>query len=333
MMALSRRDKGLIPKPLTRTPREKRRSARVECRFPVSIVLLNGWSITAWTQNMSPQGLFVEYSLADSDGYNIKKNDCLKLVLNSPFMTSEGAIQRLYNVVDVTQKSDSRGLLRLELADDASREFGLGGYTVIRPADYLVPDGLEMEFLKTQELLDLKLPDERAKLVVVTSAQEGAGVSTFSWWFASCLARMADSRVLFIDGNLRQREVGEEPAEHVGLLNVLRGQCNIADAVIDLGSGCPRILDSGNAGDYLSGEVSAKMVKEVFDLVRDHFDYVIIDTLPVNTSPFTLMLAREADGTLLVIENRKTGRDTAREGLDLLKQVGCNVLGAVLNRV
>ena len=58
----------------------------------------------------------------------------------------------------------------------------------------------------------------------------------------------------------------------------------------------------------------------------------MLDTLPVNSSPFTLMLAREADGTLLVIESEKTKRDVAKDAIALLNQVGCNVLGAVLNR-
>lgn len=337
-MAASKQDERLKLRSTTEKPRRKfavenRHSSRIECTFPVSIQLLNGWSINAWTQNMSPQGLMVDFSLADTAGYQIKVDDCLKVVLNSPFMTSDGANRRLYRVVEVSNKSSARGILRLEVANDATREFGLGGYTVIRPADYVVPNALEMEFLKTLELVDFKLTDNGAKLLVVTSAQDGAGVSTFSWWFASCLARMMDSNVLYIDGNLRQREIGEEFVERAGLLNVLRGQCEFEEAVVDLGSGCPRILDSGNAGDYLAGEVSGRMVRDMFRSLRDKFDYVVVDTLPVNASPFTLMLAREADGTLLVIESEKTRRDVAKDALDLLRQVGCNVLGAVLNRV
>jgi Mrp family chromosome partitioning ATPase len=116
-------------------------------------------------------------------------------------------------------------------------------------------------------------------------------------------------------------------------MNVMRGEYKLIDAVVELGSRCPRILNCGNAGDYLAGEVSEKMVRDTFSALREDYGYIVVDTLPVSTSPFTLMLAREADGTLLVIESKKTKRDVAKDALDLLYQVGCNVLGGVLNRV
>lgn len=311
---------------------DNRRSNRIGCSFPVTIQLTTGEKLAAWTINISPEGLRVQLARTSNTVGSLKVGDRLTLVLNSPFFRSRCVKLHEYRVVGTTNASNTHMQLGLELACAVGASAPSDNFSFIRPSEYVVPSSLEMEFLKTLELIDFKLPDQTSKVILVTAAQEHAGVSTFSWWFASCITRMVETRVLFIDGNLRQRESYDTSVPQPGLINVLRRKYDCDEAIVDLGPGCPSILNCGNAGDYLAGDISVKMLSETFAKLREKFDYIIVDSLPVIASPFSLMLAREADGTLLVVENKTTKRDVAKTALDLLNQTGCNVLGALLNR-
>ena len=94
-MSVSENNKRLVPQerktPVAKPGVENRRSPRIECNFPLTIELMNGVSLTAWTHDISPEGLFVEYDIAETDGAVIKINERLKVVLNSPFLTIRGA--------------------------------------------------------------------------------------------------------------------------------------------------------------------------------------------------------------------------------------------------
>lgn len=311
---------------------EHRRSKRQRCTIPVLLELGDGETLVAWTQNISAEGLLVEFPVSASDA-GPRKGGYVDLVLNSPFLPGHSVNRRRCRIVETDHMAEGRGLLRLEAAEGLANDQGEMSEAIIRPSEYIVPVDMEMEFLKTLELIDFKLPDQASRVVVLTAAEEKAGASTFSWWFASCLARIVERKVLYIDGNLRQRKTGDQADAATGLLHLLQAKCRPEDAVVDYGPGCPRIMGSGNTVGYQSGEISAQMIARAFSALRQDYDYIVVDALPVRSSPLTLMLAREADGVLLVVQSRKTERDAACEAVDLLHQFNCRVLGAVLNRV
>jgi Mrp family chromosome partitioning ATPase len=69
-----------------------------------------------------------------------------------------------------------------------------------------------------------------------------------------------------------------------------------------------------------------------FSVVRDRFDFVIVDSPPVLVVSDGLLLASHADGVILVAESRTSAPNRVSLALERLERVNAVVLGAVLNR-
>ena len=74
-------------------------------------------------------------------------------------------------------------------------------------------------------------------------------------------------------------------------------------------------------------------MKEVLDLIRASFDFILIDSPPVIAVTDAAVLSVMSDGVLLVLNGRETKAAAARHAIERLAAVRANVLGVVLNGV
>src|ERR671939_494452 len=74
-------------------------------------------------------------------------------------------------------------------------------------------------------------------------------------------------------------------------------------------------------------------MRERLDELRELCDVVILDSPPALTVSDPAILAGLADGTLLVVDARRTRAQAVIESVHRLRGAGAVVLGAVLNRV
>lgn len=67
-------------------------------------------------------------------------------------------------------------------------------------------------------------------------------------------------------------------------------------------------------------------------MMRDRFDYILMDSPSLDSSSEALTLGSMVDGVLLVVEAGKTRRQSARNAKEELEAAGGKVLGIVLNK-
>ena len=79
----------------------------------------------------------------------------------------------------------------------------------------------------------------------------------------------------------------------------------------------------------MSEEIFVKMLEEAYS----SFDYVIIDTSPLNLAGDGLKYASHAEATVLVVGSGKTDFRTAREAAKELKGVRAQLVGCILNKI
>ena len=175
---------------------------------------------------------------------------------------------------------------------------------------------------------------EPPRVILVTSAMEHEGKTTFAAQFAASLAR-AGHRTLLLDGDLRHPNVhlALELDLRSGLPELLRGEITVDEAVQ------PTSIEglfaiTGGACDYasitaLSKPETAKILKEL----RSSFDQVVIDAGPVLAFADVLLLGQLSDAAIMV-----TMRDVSRlplvtKAVDRLQSVGIRVIGTVVNGV
>jgi succinoglycan biosynthesis transport protein ExoP len=173
------------------------------------------------------------------------------------------------------------------------------------------------------------------KELVVTSAQMGEGKSRTAANLAVVLAQ-AGYKTLLIDADFRR------PSQHrifgrirnVGLSNLIVQDATEAETITAV-EAVPNLwlLCSGpippNPSELLG---SGRMRAVVAHLVAG-FNYVIIDTPPVNAVTDAPILAASTSGTILVVEQGRTTFPALGRAKQMLDRVGARTLGVVMNKV
>ena len=180
--------------------------------------------------------------------------------------------------------------------------------------------------------------------ILVSSGLPSEGKSFVAANLAISIARHKSSRVLLIDGDMRRgtlhKLLGTRNAP--GLTEFLSGKASIndviqqpkaaeVDATVPRGfsslSFIPCGADAENAADLSGNGLFDKLLLELYPL----FDWIVIDSSPVNMVSDAVNLARSVDGVLLVTRAEVTKYETAQRALLELK--ASKVIGAVLNGV
>lgn len=175
--------------------------------------------------------------------------------------------------------------------------------------------------------------DEEYKVIVVTSAEPGEGKSTTAGNLALSIAE-GDKKVVLIDCDLRKPSLHKkfEISNTAGLSDVIVGKESIS-VVGHRHNNNLTILTSGKIPPNPSEMLGSKSMKALLDALRKVFDYVILDTPPVQAVTDAQILSNRADGTILVVRAEKTKKDSVVNSINLLKKVNANIIGTVLNGV
>ncbi|HTK49933.1 MAG TPA: polysaccharide biosynthesis tyrosine autokinase [Gemmatimonadaceae bacterium] len=181
-------------------------------------------------------------------------------------------------------------------------------------------------------------PARPPRVIVVTSALSGDGKTTSASNLAVTLAQQ-NKRVLLIDAETRRGNMhtlfGIEATP--GFFDLLYGQATPGECIRRVtleGSGHLDVLPSGgmpssNAADLLV----ASRLAPFFERLRMQYDYVLIDTPPLNLFTDAALIGAHADATLLVARADRTERQALKFAVLQLQHVQANLAGAILNGV
>ena len=195
----------------------------------------------------------------------------------------------------------------------------------------------DMEESVNQLRVNLGFCGDQIKTVVITSSIPNEGKSFITVHLWRMLAELG-SRVLLIDCDLRKSEMrtkyGISSAEKItGVAHYLAGKVELQDAVYETnipnGYMIPLSAPVANPSILLENPRFSEMI----ETCAGKFDYVLIDTPPLESVADGLRIAAHADGTVLVVRSGQTSRKLVADAVDKLKRTGTPVLGIVLNRV
>ena len=189
------------------------------------------------------------------------------------------------------------------------------------------------QYKQIRENLSFVVPQgEKCTVIGVTSSVRGEGKSTTVINLASVLAEK-DYRVLVIDADLRiptiARKLGIERTP--GLSNFLIGKNEKAPIYASNINEKLFILPSGdippNPSELLGSERMASFIAKL----KDSFEYILIDTPPVNLVSDALALSPVLSGLILVTRESFTEKRELKRCFSQLKLSEVKVLGCVLN--
>lgn len=173
--------------------------------------------------------------------------------------------------------------------------------------------------------------DKEYKTILVTSSEPGEGKSTTAGNLALSLAQ-SDKKVILIDCDLRKPSIHKKfkLSNAAGLSDVIIGKENIANVTYKYNDGLV-ILPAGKIPPNPAEMLGSKAMTSMLEALKKVFDYIILDTPPVQAVTDAQILSTKADGTILVVRAERTKKDSVHNSLGLLKKVNANVIGTVLN--
>lgn len=182
----------------------------------------------------------------------------------------------------------------------------------------------------------------KLKSLLVSSGLPQEGKSFVTANLAISFAKHKATRVLLIDGDMRRSSLHKMlgAPNDVGLSDILAGKATFREAM-QRASPADQPLPPGLASlTFISGGTEAEKAADLSGNHRfDHliatlspsFDWIIVDSSPVNLVADGVNLARACDGVLLIARGGTTKYETAQRALQELK--ASRILGFVLNAV
>ncbi len=182
--------------------------------------------------------------------------------------------------------------------------------------------------------VSLEVSDASSKVILITSALPGEGKSTAAMLLAASSASSGKKTVL-LDCDFRLRSTSEAlRSEHrPGLFEVLCGTANLTDVIIQDPASRINLIPAGSTRANAADLLMSQGMLDLIAVLRNAFDYVIIDSPPLLPVVDALALATGADKILVVVEWCRTPRATIHEAFRVLGPQAHRVAGVVLNKV
>ena len=176
--------------------------------------------------------------------------------------------------------------------------------------------------------------DQKCKKFCLTSGYAGEGKSITLLNLAISIAQTG-KKVLLIDADLRRPAVARLLVEKAspGLSEVLAGEIDPLDAIRPEAYPNLDILFSGEIPPNPSEILSSERMQELIESSAERYDYILVDTPPVNVVTDACVVANLLDGVLLLVRQDRSKKDAVRQAVSNLQLTGANILGYILNGV
>lgn len=172
-----------------------------------------------------------------------------------------------------------------------------------------------------------------SKIIVVSSAEIGDGKSTTAFKIAESLSNISGN-VLIIDCDMRRPTVHKKMdlKNDKGLSHILSGRVSLDEAIIKK-EGLPDVITAGKNPPNVAEILASKYMDELMKECAERYDYIIVDTPPVNVVNDACILSRFCNGIIFVAKSGMTKYREIEKAEINLKLVGSKINGVVINAV
>jgi capsular exopolysaccharide synthesis family protein len=193
--------------------------------------------------------------------------------------------------------------------------------------------------------------EKGAKCLMVTSSMHFEGKSTTISNLSMTMAQLG-KRTLLVDCDLRKPSIArvfglnKEPGvtevivgNHAWrdvirtVTDIVTGGMGMEDILQTQGIGNLHIITSGSIPPNPTELLNSRAMGEFIDEIKEEYDVVLIDSPPVLHVTDAAILGKKVDGTLVVYKAGEVARTSLKRSTSLLRSVGIELLGVVLNGI
>ena len=174
---------------------------------------------------------------------------------------------------------------------------------------------------------------EKNKSFLVTSSNPSEGKTSYAFNLALSLEK--SSKVIFIEADIRRPSVLNSfykfDKEIFGLGEIITGQAQLRSTIFKVPGTNLDIVTSGAKRFDMSDVVSKEQLKKFNDILKMEYDYLIIDSPPVQPVSDTLILAQSVDYNLFIVRSDSSRLVSFMSSIKKIQNVGAKIDGIILN--
>ena len=172
---------------------------------------------------------------------------------------------------------------------------------------------------------------EGGKIIAITSATASEGKSTTCINLALTFAQV-NAKVLLIDCDLRKPKIHRylRIERKDGISNVLCGFTELKNAIKVGVKENLDVLTSGEVPPNPAELLQTKNFEDLLEELKTMYDYIIIDTPPMNIVTDAIFPIRHSTGTILLIRKDFTTYDMIEHALESIRRVDANIIGTIM---
>lgn len=174
---------------------------------------------------------------------------------------------------------------------------------------------------------------DKNKSYMVTSSNPSEGKTTYAFNLALSLEKT--NKVLFIEADIRRPSVlngfYQFDKEILGLGEIISGTAQLDKVIFKVPGTELDIITSGEKRFDMSDIVNKEQIKKFLDVLKLEYDYVIVDSPPVQPVSDTLILTQASDYNLFVVRSEETRTMSFMSSIKKVTNVGAKISGIIIN--
>jgi len=168
---------------------------------------------------------------------------------------------------------------------------------------------------------------------LVTSSNPSEGKTSYAFNLALSLEKTY--KVLFVEADIRRPSVLNSfykfDKEIFGLGEIISSNNSLKDTIFTVPGTKLEIITSGAKRFDMSDIVSREQIKKFFDVLKTQYDYVIIDSPPVQPVSDTLILTQASDYNLFIVRSETSRTLAFMSSIKKIQNVGAKIDGIIIN--
>lgn len=186
---------------------------------------------------------------------------------------------------------------------------------------------------------NLSFAGAEVKKIMITSCHAAEGKSFLSMNIMRMFAKFGKTVVL-IDADMRRSMISarymldyDSAEEKWGLSHMLAGMVTEEQVLYQTNIAGAYMVPVGREVSNPLPLLNAPRFAQLLDHLAQQVDYVIVDAPPVGMVIDAAQIAKNCDGSLIVVNYNSVRRQELIDVKEQLEQTGCPILGTVLNMV
>jgi succinoglycan biosynthesis transport protein ExoP len=191
------------------------------------------------------------------------------------------------------------------------------------------------DLMSLAQRIEIAMPGKEPRVLGFASCQGGEGATTIGYEFAHLAASRLEQRVLFIGHhNYVPASADLPPRTEASLLEVALGNASSENAYAPFAQMGGRLSYAflARPGEEEAILPNIEKIKDLLESLKEDFSLIILPVSGMLMDATATMIAKTADGAILVLEAERTRAPVAKQAIRTLTENGVNLLGLVLNK-